>query len=404
MPTFGVVLALVLALGDALKSLPGGSGLVLTALAIVLVGTGALSRQDPREGLAVFGTTLFGAMYVGLLGFVARLVDRRACPWMPPRRSAGSAPSAPGSSCSCCASGPTTRPRTSPAAASGGARSCSTSRRRRPSRASRAGLIAAAVVGAILVLALGRPVLAGLLLGLVVAFAAQAGDLAESMLKRAAGAKESGSLIPGHGGLLDRVDSFLFAAPVAYFFVVADPRLTRARPRRVALLGSTGSIGRQAVEVLAADPSFRVVALAAGSRADVLAEQVERLRPAVVAIADDAARRDLAGAGPARRHGGPRGRRRAARAGDPAGRRHRPRRHGRRRQPPTGHRRARRGQDRGHREQGDARRRRAPRHAPGAGACRGAPRRRSGGSAREPARLASADRLGALRDLAVPRR
>ena len=65
------------------------------------------------------------------------------------------------------------------------------------------------------------PWLAGLGFGLVVALAAQAGDLAESMLKRAAGAKESGTLIPGHGGILDRVDSFLFAAPVAYFYVVS---------------------------------------------------------------------------------------------------------------------------------------------------------------------------------------
>jgi 1-deoxy-D-xylulose-5-phosphate reductoisomerase len=64
-------------------------------------------------------------------------------------------------------------------------------------------------------------------------------------------------------------------------------------PRRVAILGSTGSIGRQAVDVLAADPSFLVVALATRSRADVLAEQAERLRPAVVAIADDASRRAL---------------------------------------------------------------------------------------------------------------
>jgi 1-deoxy-D-xylulose-5-phosphate reductoisomerase len=60
-------------------------------------------------------------------------------------------------------------------------------------------------------------------------------------------------------------------------------------PRRVALLGSTGSIGRQAVDVLVSHPErFRVVALAAGSNATVLAEQVRRLKPAVVAMGDPA--------------------------------------------------------------------------------------------------------------------
>ena len=62
-----------------------------------------------------------------------------------------------------------------------------------------------------------------LVIGPLVGLAAQAGDLAESMLKRAAGRKESGFIVPGHGGILDRVDSFLFAAPVlaGYALLVA---------------------------------------------------------------------------------------------------------------------------------------------------------------------------------------
>jgi phosphatidate cytidylyltransferase len=216
----GTVLALFVVLDAAFPNVLEGSGLLLVAIGIVLAAVASFTRVDPHDGLQAWMATVFGALYVAMLSFIVRLGQE--------------APPVPASA---------------PLHALGAEQAWvlllvlavwsydtgaylvgkSIGRTHFLTHISPAktiegligGVIATTIVVGILLWGLGQNPLHALILGPLTALAAQAGDLAESVIKRAAGAKDSGTLIPGHGGMLDRVDSFVFAAPVVTLYVIA---------------------------------------------------------------------------------------------------------------------------------------------------------------------------------------
>jgi phosphatidate cytidylyltransferase len=216
----GIAFTVAVVLDAAVVPAIDASGMLLVAIGAILAAIGAFTKPDPRDGLTTWMATVFGALYASLLAFILRLGNE--------------VPDLPASA---------------PLAALGadrgwivllvlavwsydtGAYFVGKRYGRRtflthisPSKTYAGligGIVAATAVSAIVLWGLGQAPVTALIVGPLVSLAAQAGDLAESMLKRAAGAKDSGTLIPGHGGILDRVDSFLFAAPVLTLYVVA---------------------------------------------------------------------------------------------------------------------------------------------------------------------------------------
>jgi len=216
----GTAFAVTIVLDAAFPEVLEGSGLLLGAIGIVLVAVASFTKADPRDGLQSWMATVFGAFYIALLSFIIRL--GHVGPDVPPSapldllgpergwilmlllavwafdtgaylvgRTIGRTPFL---------------------------------RHISPSKTVEGvvgGVAASTIVVGLMLWGLGQNPIHALVLGPLTALAAQAGDLAESVIKRTAGAKDSGTLIPGHGGMLDRVDSFIFAAPVMTLYVVA---------------------------------------------------------------------------------------------------------------------------------------------------------------------------------------
>ena len=204
---------------------PGFVAAVLVAI-LLLLAVAAFMRSDPREGYVTWSMTTFGVAYVGLLLPMIAVVAHLA-----PSGGSASTPVGVFGLASGAAWGLTLvlvvwgydTGAYLIGRAMGRTKLVTHISPSKTVEGLFGGLVAATLAAGLGAALIGLEPWHPLIIGPLVGLAAQAGDLAESMLKRAAGRKDSGFIIPGHGGMLDRIDSFLFAAPVlaGYAMLVA---------------------------------------------------------------------------------------------------------------------------------------------------------------------------------------
>jgi phosphatidate cytidylyltransferase len=212
---------------DAVRATqPLGLPLMTVALGMVILAVASFARGDPRVGFLSWATSSFGVIYVALLTPFVVVVAHLAPPDGTAATAVGGLELASGSAWALLLIAVVWGYDT-------GAYLTGRwlGRRRLIDHISPAktveglagGLVAATLAAGLGTWLTGLEPWHALVIGPVVGLAAQSGDLAESLLKRAAGRKESGFLIPGHGGMLDRIDSFMFASPVlaGYAMIVA---------------------------------------------------------------------------------------------------------------------------------------------------------------------------------------
>ena len=214
-PPYGLVLLLIL-LGIADAHWPGGKLFAWGLLALVLGGLGGeVFRNNAPGSLGRWAHAIAGGLYIGLpLSYVVRLRGLEQGLFWILVALLGTWICDTGAYLVGCSIGrrklaPIISPKTTWEGAIGGL-----------------------VFGVLAVLLLTRlllslPLWQGALLGVLLVAAATIGDLAESVIKRQVGVKDSGNLIPGHGGMLDRIDSLLFVIPLVYYFAIVIARVAQ---------------------------------------------------------------------------------------------------------------------------------------------------------------------------------